>query len=201
MKLPVIIRSCALFASFALVTFVSACGGGDGDGGGTAGAGGHARRRRSGRHECGMRARAAVSRGRGGSNTAGRGGTGGSNAAGRGGNGGRGATGGAAATAAATAGARRQRGRRPGRQRRRRPGRQRGRRSRRQRGGGAAGGTGGAATFAQVAQILGTSCGTGTCHDGTDHVDLRNNTGLYGRIVNAMPDGARVMSRVHDAAR
>jgi len=57
-----------------------------------------------------------------------------------------------------------------------------------------AGGTGGAATFAQVATILGTSCGTGTCHDGTQHVDLRNTTGLYGRIVNASPNGSRTMA-------
>jgi hypothetical protein len=59
---------------------------------------------------------------------------------------------------------------------------------------GGAGGTGGAATFAQVAQILGTSCGTGNCHNGQEHTDLRNNTGLYGRIVNGMPSGSRVMS-------
>ena len=45
-----------------------------------------------------------------------------------------------------------------------------------------------------MAQILGASCGTGTCHDGADHVDLRNNAGLYGRIVNGMPDGARTMA-------
>jgi hypothetical protein len=38
------------------------------------------------------------------------------------------------------------------------------------------------------------SCGTGTCHNGQDHTDLRNNTGLYGRIVNGMPTGARAMS-------
>ena len=61
-------------------------------------------------------------------------------------------------------------------------------------GGGAAGGTGGAATFAQVATILGNSCGTGMCHDGQDHVDLRNNAGLYNRIVNASPDGSRTMA-------
>jgi hypothetical protein len=60
--------------------------------------------------------------------------------------------------------------------------------------GGATGGAGGAATFAQVAAILGTTCGTGMCHNGQDHSDLRNNAGLYGRIVNGMPSGARVMA-------
>jgi len=60
--------------------------------------------------------------------------------------------------------------------------------------GGATGGAGGAVTFAQVAQILGASCGTGTCHDGGEHTDLRNNTGLYGRIVNGMPSGSKTMS-------
>ena len=61
-------------------------------------------------------------------------------------------------------------------------------------GSGGAGGTGGAATFAQVATILGASCGTGDCHDGTEHVDLRNNAGLYARIVDASPTGSRTMS-------
>ncbi len=61
-------------------------------------------------------------------------------------------------------------------------------------GSGGGGGGGGSATFAQVAMILGTSCGTGTCHQGGNHVDLRNNAGLYGRIVNAMPSGTNVMA-------
>jgi hypothetical protein len=35
------------------------------------------------------------------------------------------------------------------------------------------------------------TCGTGTCHDGTNHVDLRNTTGLYARIVNASPNASK----------
>jgi hypothetical protein len=56
--------------------------------------------------------------------------------------------------------------------------------------GGAMGGGGStAATFAAVATILGTSCGTGTCHQGGAHVDLRNTAGLHGRIVSQMVAG------------
>ena len=62
-------------------------------------------------------------------------------------------------------------------------------------GGGAAGGSGGAGTFTQVAALLGTSCGTSTCHDGTDHVNLHNDAGLYARIVNASPTGAKTMAQ------
>jgi hypothetical protein len=62
---------------------------------------------------------------------------------------------------------------------------------------GAAGGRSGAAggssgTFAQVSQLLGTSCGTGTCHNGNPHTDLRNTTGLHARLVNAVPAGTGV---------
>jgi hypothetical protein len=57
------------------------------------------------------------------------------------------------------------------------------------------GGTTGPATFVQVAQILGTSCGTGTCHQGAMHVDLRNNAGLHARLVSAMPAGTQVMAQ------
>ncbi len=129
--------------------------------------------------------------GRGG-NTAGRGGTGGGNA-GRGGTGGGNAAAvvGRAAATPGVVGRRRQR--RPWWDRRRHAGRGGGG-GRGGTGGGAAGGTGGAATFAQVATILGNSCGTGTCHDGQEHVDLRNNAGLYNRIVNASPDGSRTMA-------
>lgn len=52
----------------------------------------------------------------------------------------------------------------------------------------------GTATFAAVSKLLGDTCGTGTCHTGTDHVDLRNTTGLYGRIVDAMPSGGKTMT-------
>jgi len=45
-----------------------------------------------------------------------------------------------------------------------------------------------------VATLLGNSCGTGTCHDGSAHTDLRNNAGLYSRLVNAMPTGSAAMS-------
>ncbi len=62
------------------------------------------------------------------------------------------------------------------------------------RAGGTGGGAGGTApaTFMQVATILGTSCGTGTCHQGGNHVDLRNTAGLHGRIVGVMPTGTNV---------
>jgi len=59
-------------------------------------------------------------------------------------------------------------------------------------GGSGAGGT--AVTFSQVATIFGTSCGTGTCHTGTDHVDLRNTAGWRDRVVGKMPAGARTMA-------
>jgi hypothetical protein len=49
--------------------------------------------------------------------------------------------------------------------------------------GGAGGSSGGG--FAPVAMILGMNCGTGTCHMGGAHSDLRNNAGLYARIVGA----------------
>ena len=51
-----------------------------------------------------------------------------------------------------------------------------------------------------MAALLGTSCGTSTCHDGTDHVDLRNNAGLYARIVNASPTGAKTMAHAPAAS-
>jgi hypothetical protein len=38
------------------------------------------------------------------------------------------------------------------------------------------------------------SCGTGQCHNGQQHVDLRNNSGLYDRIVGASPNGSMTMS-------
>ena len=50
------------------------------------------------------------------------------------------------------------------------------------------------ATFAQVAQILGTSCGTTSCHSDTTHTDLRNDAGLYMRLVNAAPTGSATMA-------
>ena len=46
-----------------------------------------------------------------------------------------------------------------------------------------------------MAALLGTSCGTSTCHDGTDHVNLHNDAGLYARIVNASPTGAKTMAQ------
>jgi len=60
--------------------------------------------------------------------------------------------------------------------------------------GGAAGGSSGTATFSAVATILGNSCGTGGCHDGTAHTNLKNDSGLYTRIVNGMPSGSMAMS-------
>ena len=57
--------------------------------------------------------------------------------------------------------------------------------------GGAVGGGGSSGGgFAPVAMILGTSCGTGTCHMGGAHSDLRNTTGLYARVVGAKSLGA-----------
>jgi hypothetical protein len=61
-------------------------------------------------------------------------------------------------------------------------------------GGTTTGGTGGAgdATFAAVAEILMTSCTAAKCHDGASgnaKTDLRNNSGLYARIVNAAQTG------------
>jgi hypothetical protein len=32
------------------------------------------------------------------------------------------------------------------------------------------------------------------CHDGSAHVDLRNNSGLYTRLVNGSPAGSQVMA-------
>lgn len=60
-------------------------------------------------------------------------------------------------------------------------------------GSGAGGGSSGMADFMAVAQIMGSSCGTGTCHDGSTHVDLRNNSGLYDRL-KGMPGGSLTMS-------
>jgi hypothetical protein len=59
--------------------------------------------------------------------------------------------------------------------------------------GGSMGGGGAAATFSAVATILGTSCGTGQCHQGGAHVDLRNTAGLHGRIVSQMVAGTMSM--------
>jgi len=59
--------------------------------------------------------------------------------------------------------------------------------------GGSSGG-GSTGTFAAVATILGTSCGTGTCHQGGAHVDLRNTTGLRDRIVSKMISGTNSMA-------
>ena len=49
-------------------------------------------------------------------------------------------------------------------------------------------------TFAQVAQILGTSCGVTGCHSDATHTDLRNDAGLYARLVNAAPTGTAAMA-------
>jgi len=207
MKLPIMIGSSLLVASLALVLAVPGCGGGD-DGGGTAGTSGNAgsggstgaggttgnagttgsggsSTSRGGNDGAAGRGGNDGAAGRGGNNgAAGRGGNdgggagrGGNAAAGRGGNGAAGRGGNGAAGRGGNNGAAGRGGNAAG-----------------GRGGGAAGGTGGAATFAQVATLLGASCGTGTCHDGADHVDLRNNAGLYNRIVNAMPNGARTMA-------
>lgn len=59
--------------------------------------------------------------------------------------------------------------------------------------GGSAGGASGGG-FTAVATLLGMNCGTGGCHDGTAHTDLRNTTGLYTRLVNAMPTGSMAMT-------
>jgi hypothetical protein len=57
------------------------------------------------------------------------------------------------------------------------------------------GGSGGSApTFAAVSSILGMNWGTGTCHDGTAHVNLHNDAGLYARIVNGSPNGTKTMT-------
>ncbi|MEP6653140.1 MAG: hypothetical protein ABJA82_07260 [Myxococcales bacterium] len=61
-------------------------------------------------------------------------------------------------------------------------------------GGPTGGGSGSGTSFAAVAAILGTSCGTGMCHTGTDHVDLRNMGDLRGRLVGGMPSGAKTMA-------
>ena len=196
MKLSVAIRSCLFLGALALIAGAPGCGGGDSGGPGGSGVAGNGE---AGNGEAGTSGQAGTSGEAGTSGNAGQGGdTGGAGAGGstsggggRGGNGmGNGGRGGSTGTggrgggtgtagrggATGTAG----RGGATGAGGR----------------GGAtgAGGTGGAATFAQVATILGTSCGTGTCHDGTQHVDLRNTTGLYGRIVNASPNGSRTMA-------
>ncbi|HEY8926869.1 MAG TPA: hypothetical protein VIU64_20940, partial [Polyangia bacterium] len=51
----------------------------------------------------------------------------------------------------------------------------------------------GTGTFMAVAQIMAMSCGTGTCHDGSAHVDLRNNSGLYDRLKGS-PAGTNTMT-------
>jgi len=50
------------------------------------------------------------------------------------------------------------------------------------------------ATFAEVAQILGTSCGVTNCHSDMTHTDLRSDAGLYARLVNAAPTGTATMA-------
>jgi hypothetical protein len=45
-----------------------------------------------------------------------------------------------------------------------------------------------------VAKLIGDTCATGTCHDGTAHVSLKNDTGLYARIVNGSPNGSNTMA-------
>jgi hypothetical protein len=59
-------------------------------------------------------------------------------------------------------------------------------------GGGSGGGSTG--TFAAAAAIFGTSCGTGMCHQGGAHVDLRNTAGLRDRIVSKMVSGTNSMA-------
>jgi len=65
-------------------------------------------------------------------------------------------------------------------------------------GAGIMGGAGGVsamgAAFAPVAMILGTSCGTGNCHQAGPHIDLRNNATLHARLVGAMPNGTNTMA-------
>jgi len=181
MKLSGVVRSSLLVAAFALFVGAPGCGGDDGGGTGgttgTAGSGGA-----SGVAGSGGASGVAGTTGSGGNAAGGRGGNatggngaGGSAAGGPGGNaaGGRGGNGNGGNAAGGRGGNTAGRGGAAG---------------------GATGGAGGAVTFAQVAQILGASCGTGTCHDGGEHTDLRNNTGLYGRIVNGMPSGSKTMS-------
>ena len=62
-------------------------------------------------------------------------------------------------------------------------------------GGSMGGGGSPAATFSAVATILGNSCGTGQCHQGGAHVDLRNTAGLHGRIVSQMISGTNSMTQ------
>ncbi len=214
MKLSIAIRSCLLFGALALISGLHGCGGGDDGGTGTGGSGAAgnggtgAQAGTSGQAgtqgnagDNGTAGTGGSTSGRGGSvgdagttGNAGRGGggrggtTGGGGRGGTMGDGGRGGAAGMGGRGGATGTAGRggttgTGGRGTG-----------GRGGAGGTGGGAAGGTGGAATFAQVAMILGTSCGTGDCHNGTEHSDLRNNTGLHGRIVNANPSGSRVMS-------
>ena len=193
MKLSIAIRSCLLFGALALISGVHGCGGGDDGGTGTGGSGATGAAGNGGTGaQAGTSGQAGTQGNAGDNGTAGTGGStsgrGGSvgdagttgNGMGNGGRGGNGmGNGGRGGTSAGGAGGR---------------GGATGAAGRGGTGGGAAGGSGGAATFAQVAMILGTSCGTGDCHNGSQHSDLRNNTGLYSRIVNANPSGSRVMS-------
>ncbi|MEO5768445.1 MAG: hypothetical protein ABIS92_08845 [Polyangia bacterium] len=57
------------------------------------------------------------------------------------------------------------------------------------------GGSGSGPSFAAVATIMGSSCGTGMCHQPAGpHVDLTNNAGLRGRLVGGMPNGSKTMA-------
>jgi hypothetical protein len=48
----------------------------------------------------------------------------------------------------------------------------------------------------QVATLLGTSCGTGMCHNmASGHIVLVNDSGLYDRLVMKMPSGSNVDSQ------
>jgi hypothetical protein len=192
MKLSVAIGSCFFIGALTLVAGAPGCGGDDPGTSGTAGATGAA----GTTGEAGTSGQAGTlgNAGRGGdtgtagtTGDAGRGGTTGTGGRGNGGTTGTGGRGNGGSIGTGTAG----RGGTTGTAGR---GGTTGSGGRAGTGGGAAGGAGGAATFAQVATILGTSCGTGDCHNGTDHVDLRNNTGLYTRIVNGSPSGAKTMS-------
>lgn len=62
-------------------------------------------------------------------------------------------------------------------------------------GGPTGGGSGSGTSFAAVATILGSSCGTGMCHQPAGpHVDLTNNAGLRTRLVGGMPNGTMTMA-------
>lgn len=58
--------------------------------------------------------------------------------------------------------------------------------------GGSSGG-GSSGTFTAAANIFGMNCGTGQCHQGGAHVDLRNTPGLRDRIVSKMVSGTNSM--------